>query len=730
MAKKDKRVAQNFSALVQQFMMGRGYVPLTAQELAQRLSIPEVHERLFQGVLADLVSHQIIKKEGTRYRLPGAGGPEVVTALIRIHHRGFGFAQPEAPSAYPEIFIPKHLTANAVDGDTVEISVNKESYSDKGPEGRVIAVVRRGRTHIAGTVRLITHKGLALVYAPILGSAQLARLEETEEYQPKVGDRLIMKVKHWGGKEEDTLCEYSHYLGHISDPSCDVAAAIEEFGLRSDFPIRAQEEAIGLGSRVATKDLKGREDLRELETFTIDPDTAKDYDDALSLSKDANGHYHLGVHIADVTHYVPPGSALDEEAQKRCNSTYFPGRCVPMLPPELSNNLCSLKPNVNRLTVSVLMELDPQGCLVQSHMTRSVIRSRKRFTYREAKAVLDGEKKSGHSETLSLMVELCYLLKKRRQERGSVEFALPEVAVLVDESGAPTGLDRVEYDITHQLVEEFMLKANEVVAQSLNKQGKTLTYRVHEEPAADNIGEFVQLVGTFGFHLPDQPTGFDIQRFFDEAKGSEAYDYLATCYIRCMKLACYSPENTGHFGLSLEHYCHFTSPIRRYADVVVHRVLGGHALDKETLHRISDKCSEQERLSARAENSVKLLKKLRLLQAKIKTAPRAQFPAVVTRVKPFGIAFELPEYMTEGFLHVSELQEDFYEFCDATSSLVGHYTDRRFVCGDQLLVMVKEIDLITLEATWHLAHHAQRHPSKERAKRPPKKMRLRRKGKR
>ena len=345
----------------------------------------------------------------------------------------------------------------------------------------------------------------------------------------------------------------SAYIGHISDPSCDVAGAIEEYELGAEFSKNALEEAMEYGNQVTAKDLKNREDLRSLSCFTIDPDTAKDYDDALSLTIDKSGEFHLGVHIADVSHYVKPGTALDREASERCNSVYFPGSVLPMLPHELSSHLCSLKQDVNRLTISVLMVLDRDGSLRDYRICRSVIKSQKRFTYREAKEVLDGKKKSKFGATLEEMVKLCFLLKKKRTARGSIEFSLPDLSMELTEGGSVKKFELIEYDITHQLVEEFMLLANEVVATHLSKNGKPLTYRVHDQPSPENIRDFSLTASMMGFPLPAAPTSEQLQHLFDMAQKTPFGQFLATSFIRSMKLASYSTENIGHYGLGLEY---------------------------------------------------------------------------------------------------------------------------------------------------------------------------------
>jgi ribonuclease R len=703
MAKKVKedKLFQNLLRLTEQFVLGKGFSPMSRQELMERLTLPLEHRKVFEKVLSTLVDKNIIKCLKKQYHTVKSR-VNTVSGLLRLHHRGFGFLRADNIELYPQdIFIPKHLTQNAVDGDLVEVEINPFTLSDKGPEGKVVTILKRGRTHLAGIVREIHYQGNAFVYAPLLGEEHTVVIQN-HHTKLNVGDRIIMEVLEWGSKNSDTLCKMSHQLGHISDPSCDNIAAIEEYDLPSEFPSHVVEEAERFGTQVPKKEIQSRKDLRNLECFTIDPDTAKDFDDALSLSKDENGVYHLGVHIADVSYYVRPETAIDKEARTRSNSTYFPGFCLPMLPPALSENLCSLRPNVNRLTVSVLARIDSQGELLDYKIVRSVIKSNKRFTYKEAKLILDGKKKSSHASTLKLMEELCLLLKKKRYERGSIEFAIPELAVIVDEKGAPQKTDYIHYDISHQLVEEFMLKANEIVAFDLNKNGKNLPYRVHDTPSEENMRDFSTLAQAFGFALPEQPTSKELQNLFDEALSTSYGPFLASSYIRRMRIALYSPENIGHYGLGLSHYCHFTSPIRRYIDLIIHRLLFGTDIEYTSLEEISNLCSEQERISEKAENSVILLKKLRLLEKISKEEPHRQFEAVVTRVKNFGIFFEIPNLMLEGFFHLSELANDFYVFDEAKALLRGSYTGTAFHSGDQILVILKNIDLILRTTEWNL----------------------------
>ena len=618
---------------------------------------------------------------------------------LSVHPRGFGFVN--LPSPLEDVFVPKSCLEGAIDGDIVEVEVDTSRPFPKGPEGKIARIVERSRKSFAGTV-LINQSSEKRLYCPLFAQSveSLPCPTQFKDKSLKTGDRIVFEVKSWE-KGKPKKIEIKEFIGSIHSPSSDIPFAIYGHGLRTEFSKGAQKEAKAYGTSIKPSDLKERVDLRKLMCVTIDPDTAKDFDDAISIEK-RGMHYRLGVHIADVSHYVRPDMHMDIEASNRCNSTYFPGRALPMLPKELSENLCSLKPNVNRLAVSVFVDINSQGETVSWEIVRSVIRSKKRFTYKEAKAVLYGTKKSKYAPLLKDMVTLCYLLKGRRAERGSVQIFMPEIVVLVDEHGVPKGLEKIEYDITHQMVEECMLKANEVVAIHLSKQGKEVSYRVHEEPSSDSLRDFSSLVASFGHSLPEIPKPQDIQKLFQEIEGTEQAQYLAQCYIKSMRLACYSADNIGHYGLSLEHYCHFTSPIRRYVDTIIHRLLFEKPLSKEEIGNICQKASEKERLSARAEGEVVQLKKLRLLQSMIKEDPNQTFEAIITRVKPFGLYFDVVDLMMEGFLHISELEDDYFLFDESHSSLYGKYRGYTWKSGDTLKVKCRSIDLILLDAKWKL----------------------------
>lgn len=629
-----------------------------------------------------------------------------------MHPRGFGFVIPDdKKESDQDIFIPKHLTQNAVDGDAVEVMVNPKTKPKKGPEGEVVAIVTRSRTHLAGIIEWMDEKHI-FAHIPLLGENSPALIEREKQMRPKMGDRCIFEVKTWGDESHPTVCTLAQKIGHIEDPSIDTLAAIEEYGLRGPFPKEVLAEAKSFGKAVRKKELEGRLDLTQSPCFTIDPDTAKDFDDALSIEKTKKG-FLLGVHIADVAHYVKDKSPLDLEAIQRCNSTYFPGSCIPMLPEELSNNLCSLRQGVNRLTVSVLMEFDLEGTLLSSKVVRSCIKSQKRFTYNEALSVLEGKKKSPYAGAIGQMAELCKLLKKKRQQRGSIDFALPELILILDEKGQPIGTKIEPYHITHQLVEEFMLKANEVVATHLEKRGISQLFRIHEKPEKENLEEFFKMARLLGFSVPKEPTQEDLQKLFEQAKNTPFSAQLAVAFIRNLKIAYYSPQNVGHYGLALDHYCHFTSPIRRYSDLVTQRLLFGEEGEGADLEKIAQLCSEKERISFKAEMGVKQLKKLRLLKKWAEEDPNRSYKGVVTKVKPFGLFFEVRELGLEGFLHISELENDYFLYEENGPMLVGEKTGLKHTIGEEITVFPTQIDLIHLETKWELVLP----PKKKRKKR-------------
>jgi ribonuclease R len=694
--KGEHKLSQNLAKSLLQFIQGRRYKPATYEELVEQLAVASIHKERLKEVLDRLTEEKVLMLQNNKYAILSSAA--LITGTISVHPKGFGFVKNEAG---PDVFIPKQRLKDAVDGDEVEIEVDP-NVSAKGPEGTVVAILKRSRTSLAGTIVGKSGRRHYTAFSPLLGADKLILLQPSKGMVLEDGDRVICNITSWNNESDLIEATLGRRIGNISDPSIDVEAAVAEFELPDGFSVEAIAEARAYGKRVSPKDMKHRVDLTGFECVTIDPDTARDYDDAISLTRDEQGNYHLGVHIADVAHYVRPGTHLDTEAYERCNTTYFPGQCIPMLPEELSNELCSLKANVKRLTQSVLAVFNPNGDLIRYEIQRTVIKSRKRFTYKEAMAVLEKKEKSSHAPLLELMVELCHLLKKKRFERGSIDVSTAENALIVNKKGVPLRIERIEYDVTHQMIEEFMLKANEIAASHLQSQGKTLIYRVHEQPTSESFKDFYAFARNLGFHLPANPTHRDIQRVFQEAKESPLLGQLSISFIRSMRLASYSPDNIGHYGLALEHYCHFTSPIRRYTDLIIQRLLCNELPEDCDLDAIALKCSEKERVSFRAENSVKVLKKLRMAGTYFAEDPNRPYQAAVTRIKPFALIFEVPLFDLEASLHISEIGKDYFEFNPHGMTLRGARTGKTYSVGQTIFVRLDAINYILQQTEWSI----------------------------
>ncbi|MCH9632982.1 MAG: Ribonuclease R [Chlamydiae bacterium] len=617
---------------------------------------------------------------------------QYVTGFFKSHRLGFGFVKPNTKKIISEVFIPKNATAFAVEGDLVRVKVlGKDS---KGYEGEVAEILQRKLKNVAGTVTATAgSKGYLL--SPLLGPSKEVEFTLPKKVKLKAGDRIVIQLDSNNSKRK-FKGRFKKYLGTIKDPMIDTDVAIDEFALKQDFPADVIQEVRKLPPEIDASAYPDREDLQKLTTFTIDPETAKDYDDAISLEQTKKGHYQLGVHIADVSYFVEEGTALDREAFLRCNSTYFPDRCVSMLPKELADNLCSLKANVPRLTVSTFMTFDSDGQLLNYRITRSIIKSCQRFSYEQVKLILDKKKKHKLYTNLVELEKLALILKKSRKARGCIDLALADSKMVLGKTGIPKAIKKVEYDITHQMIEEFMLKNNEVVARHLSQKEIPIPYRIHEEPKSDNILSFVQMAETLGASLNSPPTQQDLQELFESIKGTSIEHHMSIHFIKCMKLANYNPENIGHYGLQLDYYCHFTSPIRRYVDLVIHRQVFKELKDVN-ISEIAERCSDQERLSAKAESAVRELKMMRYFKEQdIKKV----YPSIVTKVKHFGIFFEIPELLYEGFIHVSDLGNDYFIYDEKKGRFKGERRKSSFEVGKKIKTKIRSINLIQRELEW------------------------------
>ncbi|HZR78706.1 MAG TPA: VacB/RNase II family 3'-5' exoribonuclease, partial [Chthoniobacterales bacterium] len=487
---------------------------------------------------------------------------------------------------------------------------------------------------------------------------------------------------------------------------------IRKYGLPTQFPKNVLDEANRIPTSVESRMIEGREDLRDKFIVTIDPDDARDFDDAIDVEKLDGEGWRLGVHIADVSAYVTPNNALDREAYRRGNSVYLPDRVIPMLPERLSNGVCSLNPGVDRLTFSAFIEFDKTGRPKNARFERTVIRSAKRLTYKEAYAILQSPRQDQLSASLRTAWELASLLRRKRFEHGSLDLDFPEVKVYLDENGKPIRLERIENDESHQLIEEFMLAANEAVARELRHRSIPTVYRVHEDPDPEKLGEYREFILSFGYKVGDLSNRKEIQRFLASVRGKPEEQALKIGLLKSLKRAKYAAQPLGHYGLAKANYLHFTSPIRRYADLVVHRALADRNLSRRSrldlaqIESVAAHISDTERNAADAEIESVRLKKLQFFERQLDERNPQVFRAAVMDVRNYGLVVELPDALVSGVVHVSTLEDDFYRFDAAQRLLVGRRTNRRYKVGDQIKVFVARVDTFKQQIDFAIADQA------------------------
>lgn len=660
-------------------------------------------------IVDDLVrSGEILRLRGNRYTLPGADNSGTVQGSISIHRDGYGFVKPE--SGGEDIFIPGKNINNALHGDKVSVRAEK-SRSQRGKlEGRVVAVLERANSRIVG--RLQQSRRGATVVPEELRIGTFFTVPANAVNGAVDGQQVVIEVTAWpvGGRPpEGKIVEI---LGWPDDPDVEVQTVIRKFDLPHTFEPETLAEAQAIPSQVGKNDLKDRVDLRKLPTVTIDGETAKDFDDAVSIRQEGH-NFRLWVSIADVSHYIEPGSMLDREAYLRGTSVYFPDRCIPMLPERLSNGICSLNPHLDRLTMTAEMLFDQQGRMLESSFYSSVIKSDARLTYTKVKQVIiDGDEKvleedRGLAPMLLQMKELALILQTMRRQRGSIDFDLPEPEIILGLTGQTEAIIKSERNLAHQLIEEFMLAANEAVARFVSGQEMAFIYRVHEPPDPTKLTAFRDFILPFGFTLEMQGDRVEpsaMQRLISDAEGKPEERLVNYGLLRCMKQARYAAENLKHFGLASSCYTHFTSPIRRYPDLIVHRLLrlalerkagtlgkkGQRELDRigSTLSEAAEHTSTRERVAMEAERDIVELKKLQFMQGRI----GQEFDGFIAGVAGFGCFVELSEVFVEGLVHISTLADDLYNFDEQNHALIGRRSGRTLRIGDPVRVRVVAVN--------------------------------------
>ena len=709
----------------------KDYRPLNKIEIARQLGVSGRARVAFRRTLRDLErAGEIARIRKDRYVLPGEA--DLVTGKLSVHPAGYGFLTSEKPGE-PDVFIAAENVGTAMHKDRVVARISPEPPAGriKGRrEGRVIRILERAHDTVVGTLQrsrnfyYVVPDDPRFVHDIYVHPVAAGREDLRAETAASVGDKVVVRLDEWQSRHVNPEGEIIEVLGPASAPGVDVLSIVRKYHLPTEFPSDVLGQAERIPESVDAQQLTGREDLRNQFIVTIDPDDARDFDDAVNVEKLPNGGWQLGVHIADVAAYVEPGSALDREARRRGNSVYLPDRVVPMLPERLSNGVCSLKPEVDRLTHSVFIQFDKRGVAKSTRFARSVIRSAHRLTYKEAYAVLTSPPRDRLGERLHLAWELAALLRRKRFEHGALDLDFPEVKVWIDTNGRPVRLERVENDESHQLIEEFMLAANEAVARDLKKRAIPTIYRVHENPDPEKLGEYREFALSFGYQAGDLTHRAELQRLLAEIRGKPEEQALKVGLLKSLKRARYDPQPLGHYGLAKTNYLHFTSPIRRYADLVAHRALGSNTATRRSYNigmaeiaSIAEHISTTERNAADAEIDATQMKKLEFFQHQLAGRKPQIFSATVVDVRNYGLMVELPGALVTGLIHISSLTDDFYLFEASRRQLIGRRSRKRFKVGDDLSVFVARVDLFKRQVDFAIAPAAQRSKASRRGKR-------------
>ena len=683
--------------------------PATAKELSQLLRVPREARVGFKRQLKALVADgALLQIRGNRFGLPEK--MDLVVGRLATNPGGFGFVVPEGQEGTPraerqDVYIAAANLTEAMHGDRVVARV--ERRTDKGLEGRIIRILQRSQETLVGRYELDAG-GLGYVVPFDKRVLTDVHVPTGQSSSAEPGEMVLVEITRWPTATRGPVGRIVEVLGNINDPGVDTQIIIRKFGIPDAHSEEAVEEARRIGAAVREKDIRGRTDFRAVTTVTIDGEHARDFDDAITIERLANGHFWLGVHIADVSHYVREGSALDEEAYDRGTSVYFTERAVHMFPAELATGLCSLNPRVDRLVQSCLMEVDRRGAVVRYEMHDGVINSDERMTYTAVNAILtdrDAETMARYRPLVPMfeaMHELFEILHARRRRRGSIDFDLPEAEVHLTEFGQIKAIVASERNVAHRLIEEFMLLANETVATHLVEHGTPALHRVHEPPDLKKVADFEAFITTLGYSLAASGASLKpkhFQKLIDRMKGTPEERPIAALMLRTMQKAKYDAASLGHFGLAAEHYTHFTSPIRRYPDLVVHRMLresrqgamsGGRREDlEEELPEVARHTSEMERRADEAERELLQWKKVRFMADKVGD----EFEGFITGVAPFGLFVELVEHYVEGLVSMSSMADDYYRFVEQQHILRGENTRKTYRLGDKVRVQVVRVDM-------------------------------------
>ena len=700
----------NIKSALLDFMREQAYKPMDINELAAAFGINKGDIKDFKDILKNMEKEgTVIKNRTNNYGLPEKMG--LVTGRLQGHQRGFGFVIPD--DGGPDIFVISSSMNGAMHGDRVIAKVLKEENKSKKREGEIVRVTERGNKTIIGIYEESKTFGFVVPEEKRIHQDIFIPAEQTNGATH--GDVVIVEITDWPEKRRNPEGRIAEILGKKGDRGIDILTIIKKYKLPEEFPPKVQTFAQNIPNEIPEDEYKGREDLRDMKMVTIDGEDAKDLDDAVSLQKLPNGNYYLGVHIADVSHYVREKNPLDKEALKRGTSVYLIDRVIPMLPRELSNGICSLNPKVDRLTMSCFMEINDQGKVVDYKITKSVIKTNERMTYTDVTKILrdkDEELIQRYDylvEDFKAMEELCGILYKKRLRRGAIDFDFEECKIILNETGKPIDIKPYERAIANRIIEEFMLVCNETIAEHMFWTKLPFVYRIHEDPDEEKLQKFRTFAYNLGYFIKasNEIHPKALQQIVEEVRGKKEEVVVNTLLLRSLKQARYSPESVGHFGLAAKYYCHFTSPIRRYPDLIIHRII------KESLYGVVDdsrfkelekavdaaaiQSSDMERLATEAEREVDDLKKAEYMSERI----GEEYEGIISSVTNFGMFVELRNTV-EGLVHISNMDDDYYIYDEDHLCLIGERTKNKYRLGDEVKIKVAKVDMGSYEIYFDL----------------------------